>query len=81
MLGSLDSGGSGGGSLLLLRVLHVFGLRLQTLPEVLGLQLDVPRHAAVFLHHTKATHGGHQGLLLLAEGEHLHGGKVGGGGG
>lgn len=71
VLGSLDSGGNGGGSLLLLSVLHLFGLRLQTLPQVLSLELDVSRHAAVFLHHAEATHGGHQCLLLLAECEHL----------
>lgn len=72
LLGPLDSGGDGGGTLLLLGVLHLLGLRLQTLPEVLGLELDVPRHAAVFLHHAEATHIGHQCLLLLAECEHLH---------
>lgn len=71
VLGSLYPGGNGGGALLLLGVLHLLGLRLQTLPEVLGLALDVPRHAAVFLHHAEATHGGHQCLLLLAEREHL----------
>lgn len=71
MLGSLDPGGNGGGSLLLLGVLHLPGLGLQTLPQVLSLELDVPRHAAVFLHHAEATHGGHQRLLLLAEREHL----------
>lgn len=71
MLGSLDSGGDGGGSLLLLSVLDLLCLRLQPLPQVLSLELDVPRHAAVLLHHAEATHGGHQGLLLLAECEHL----------
>lgn len=75
MLGSLDSGGNGGGSLLLLSVLHLLGLLLQTLPQVLGLELDVPRHAAVFLHHAEATHGGHQCLLLLAKCEHLRVGE------
>ena len=35
--------------------------------EALRLQLDVPRDAALLLHHAEATHGRHQSLLLLAE--------------
>lgn len=39
--------------------------------EAFGLELDVPCYTALFLHHAEATHGRHQGPLLLAEFKHL----------
>lgn len=71
MLGALDAGCHGSSPLALLGALGLFGEGVQAAVEALCLDLKVTRYAAFFLDHAETTHGGHQGLLLLAELQHL----------
>lgn len=71
MLGALYSGGNRRRPQLVLGPLRLFGQRVQAAVDALGLELDVPGYAALFLHHAESTHGRHQRFLLLAKFKNL----------
>lgn len=71
VLAALYPGGESSGPVLLLSTLDLFGEGIQTPLQALCLELNVTREAAFLLDGAETTHGGHQGLLLLAELEDL----------